>query len=88
MPTPVSWTLGVFGVLAWSCPAQRDVLHLNDDGFVVEILDAEGRPAAAGTVGELVVTSLGSPRCLCSGIAWATWRRGSRGPAPAGVGSD
>ena len=48
-----------FGVLAWSCPVRRDVLHVNDDAFVVEVVDAEGRPVADGTLGELVVTSLG-----------------------------
>jgi phenylacetate-CoA ligase len=48
-----------FGVIAWSCPVRRDVLHLNDDAFVIEVLDGQGRPAADGTVGELVITSLG-----------------------------
>jgi phenylacetate-CoA ligase len=48
-----------FGVLAWSCPRNRNVLHTNDDGFVIEVLRADGTPAAAGEIGELVVTSLG-----------------------------
>ncbi len=48
-----------FGVLAWSCPVRRNVLHVNDDAFVVEVLDAEGKPVPDYTVGELVVTSLG-----------------------------
>jgi phenylacetate-CoA ligase len=48
-----------FGVVAWSCPARRDVLHLNDDTFVVEVLGPDGLPVPPGTVGELVVTSLG-----------------------------
>ncbi len=48
-----------FGVLAWSCPVRRNVLHVNDDAFVVEVLDAAGSPVADYTVGELVVTSLG-----------------------------
>lgn len=48
-----------FGVIAWSCPTRRDVLHVNDDAFVIEVLDAEGKPAPDGVVGELVVTSLG-----------------------------
>lgn len=48
-----------FGVIAWSCPVRRDLLHLNDDAFVIEVLDQDGRPAPDGTVGELVVTSLG-----------------------------
>ncbi len=48
-----------FGVLAWSCPVRRNVLHMNDDAFVIEVLDAEGKPVPDYTVGELVVTSLG-----------------------------
>lgn len=48
-----------FGVLAWSCPRRRNVLHTNDDGFVIEVLAPDGTPAAPGQVGELVVTSLG-----------------------------
>jgi phenylacetate-CoA ligase len=48
-----------FGVMAWSCPVRRNVLHMNDDAFVFEVLDSEGKPVADYTVGELVVTSLG-----------------------------
>jgi phenylacetate-CoA ligase len=48
-----------FGVLAWSCPVRRDVLHLNDDSFLVEVLGPDGLPVPDGTRGELVVTSLG-----------------------------
>jgi phenylacetate-CoA ligase len=48
-----------FGVIAWSCPAQRDRLHLNDDGFILEVLRPDGSPAPTGEVGELVITSLG-----------------------------
>ena len=48
-----------FGVLAWSCPMRRDVLHVNDDGFVFEVLGKDGKPVPPGTLGELVITSLG-----------------------------
>ncbi|MGH7527454.1 MAG: phenylacetate--CoA ligase family protein [Gemmatimonadales bacterium] len=48
-----------FGVIAWSCPARRNVLHVNDDTFVVEIVGPDGKPVPPGTQGELVVTSLG-----------------------------
>ena len=48
-----------FGVIAWSCPARRKVLHVNDDAFVVEIVAPDGTPVPPGTLGELVVTSLG-----------------------------
>jgi len=48
-----------FGVIAWSCPVRRDLLHVNDDAFVVEVIGPDGRPVPPGTHGELVVTSLG-----------------------------
>jgi phenylacetate-CoA ligase len=48
-----------FGVIAWSCPARRNVLHVNDDAFVVEVVAQDGTLAPPGTLGELVVTSLG-----------------------------
>jgi phenylacetate-CoA ligase len=48
-----------FGVIAWSCPVRRDVLHVNDDAFVVEVVGSDGTPVPPGTMGELVVTSLG-----------------------------
>ena len=48
-----------FGVVAWSCPARRNVLHVNDDAFVVEVVAPDGTPVPPGTLGELVVTSLG-----------------------------
>jgi phenylacetate-CoA ligase len=48
-----------FGVIAWSCPARRHVLHVNDDSFVVEVVAPDGSPVPPGTLGELVVTSLG-----------------------------
>ena len=48
-----------FGVIAWSCPERRNLLHVNDDCFVVEVVDEQGAPVADGNLGELVVTSLG-----------------------------
>ena len=48
-----------FGVIAWSCPVRRDVLHLNDDAFIVEVVGPDGAPVPAGALGELLVTSLG-----------------------------
>jgi phenylacetate-CoA ligase len=47
-----------FGVIAWSCPVRRGVLHLNEDALIVEVLDPDGAPAPSGRVGELVITSL------------------------------
>jgi phenylacetate-CoA ligase len=48
-----------FGVIAWSCPRHRGLLHLNDDVLVVEVVGPDGSPVPAETEGELVVTSLG-----------------------------
>jgi phenylacetate-CoA ligase len=48
-----------FGVIAWSCRNRRDLLHLNDDSFEVEIVGPDLAPVPPGATGELVVTSLG-----------------------------
>jgi phenylacetate-CoA ligase len=48
-----------FGVIAWSCPEERSLLHINDDCFVVEVVNEQGQAVPDGTLGELVVTSLG-----------------------------
>ncbi|HEX6107657.1 MAG TPA: hypothetical protein VFZ26_18880 [Gemmatimonadales bacterium] len=47
-----------FGVIAWSCPVRRDMLHLNDDALIMEVLGPEGEPVPDGTVGELAITSV------------------------------
>ncbi len=44
------------GCIAWQCPA-RDGYHVNADNLVVEVL-ADGRPAAPGELGTVVVTNL------------------------------
>jgi phenylacetate-CoA ligase len=46
------------GAYAFSCEA-RDGLHVNEEEFIVEILDEEGRPVSEGERGELVLTNLG-----------------------------
>jgi phenylacetate-CoA ligase len=48
-----------FGVIAWACPERHDLLHINDDAFVLEVVGPDDRPVPPGTQGELVVTSLG-----------------------------
>lgn len=48
-----------FGVIAWSCPVRRDVLHVNDDAFILEVVGPDGSAVPPGAVGELLVTSLG-----------------------------
>jgi phenylacetate-CoA ligase len=45
------------GLIASECE-QHDGMHINDDHLVVEILGEDGRPAAAGEVGQVVVTDL------------------------------
>ena len=49
------------GPIAWECPMSPGALHLNDDLEIIELLDQDGHPAAAGEVGQVVVTQL-----LCS----------------------
>jgi phenylacetate-CoA ligase len=46
------------GTVAWECPEERGVLHLNDDMQIVEILDDRDQPVADGEVGHVVVTQL------------------------------
>ncbi len=46
------------GTVAWECPEERGVLHLNDDMQIVEILNDHDRPVADGEVGHVVVTQL------------------------------
>jgi phenylacetate-CoA ligase len=48
-----------FGVIAWSCPLRRDLLHVNDDALLVEVVGPDGSPVPVGAQGELVVTGLG-----------------------------
>ena len=48
-----------FGVIGWSCPVRRDLLHINDDALLVEVVGPDGSPVPSGTQGELVVTGLG-----------------------------
>lgn len=47
------------GPVSFECPARPGVLHLLESAFYAEALNASGAPAAAGTPGELVLTSLG-----------------------------
>jgi phenylacetate-CoA ligase len=46
------------GVVGWACPQRRDALHINEDAFVLEILDPQGQPVGPGVTGEIVITSL------------------------------
>ncbi|MGH7361680.1 MAG: phenylacetate--CoA ligase family protein, partial [Candidatus Methylomirabilales bacterium] len=44
--------------VAVECCEARDGLHINEDHFLPEIVDAVGKPLPAGTEGELVFTTL------------------------------
>ncbi|MCG8603486.1 AMP-binding protein [bacterium] len=48
------------GSVSYACPAQRDVLHVIESSYIAEVIDpATAQPAAAGSIGELVLTNLG-----------------------------
>jgi phenylacetate-CoA ligase len=46
------------GPVAWECPTNHGVLHLNDDVQIVEILDDQDRRVPDGEVGQVVFTQL------------------------------
>lgn len=46
------------GNMAWECPADSSVLHVNTDACVLEIVDASGELAARGVEGRVIVTNL------------------------------
>ncbi len=45
------------GIIAVQCP-DSGIYHVMAEGYIVEVLDADGRPCQAGQVGRLVVTDL------------------------------
>jgi phenylacetate-CoA ligase len=47
------------GPVSHECPAQPGTLHILDRAYLAEVMDAEGKAARAGEVGELVLTVLG-----------------------------
>jgi len=46
------------GNIAWECPAETGVYHVNTDACVLETVDDEGAPVPAGVEGRVVVTNL------------------------------
>jgi phenylacetate-CoA ligase len=71
------------GLIAWQC-GQSPAYHVADDNVLLEVLTADGRPAAVGESGEVVATSL-------HGFAMPIirYRLGdvvTRGPAPCACG--
>lgn len=59
-----AWNVGIAdvysseecGAIAFQCPAGR--YHVQAENLVVEIVDDQGRPCAAGSIGRLLVTAL------------------------------
>jgi phenylacetate-CoA ligase len=57
--TPLDVYVSVeLGPVAWECPSNHGVLHLNDDVQMVEILDDQDRRVPDGEVGQVVITQL------------------------------
>lgn len=46
------------GNIAWMCPLDRDVLHVNHDTCVLEIVGENGAPVKPGEEGRVLLTSL------------------------------
>jgi phenylacetate-CoA ligase len=46
------------GNMAWECPVDPGVLHINTDACILEIVDSEGRSLGAGEEGRIIVTNL------------------------------
>jgi phenylacetate-CoA ligase len=47
------------GPVSHECPAQPGTLHILERAYLAEVVDADGKAARAGEVGELVLTVLG-----------------------------
>ena len=79
--TPVFDTYGAneFNLLAWEC-AESGLLHVCDEGVILEILDARGRSVATGERGEVVATALHS--FAMPFVRYALGDLAERGPDP------
>ncbi len=67
------------GLIAWECPAGAGGYHVADDLHVVDIVAPDGRPAAVGAWGEVVVTALHS--LAMPFVRYRVGDRAQRGPA-------
>jgi phenylacetate-CoA ligase len=48
------------GPVSYPCPQRPNLLHVMENAYIAEIVDPQtGQPAAPGTAGELVLTTLG-----------------------------
>lgn len=57
VPVADMYTAQEAGYLALQCP-ERDHYHMQCENAIIEIVDEQGRPCAAGQVGKLLVTTL------------------------------
>lgn len=46
------------GNMAWECPENSTMLHVNTDGCLLEIVDDAGEPVPAGSEGRVIATNL------------------------------
>jgi phenylacetate-CoA ligase len=46
------------GNMAWECPEDPSILHVNTDGCVLEIVDSKGDPVRPGVEGRVLVSNL------------------------------
>jgi len=46
------------GNIAWECPHDSDVFHVQTDACILEVVDNNGLPVAPGTGGNVVITNL------------------------------
>jgi phenylacetate-CoA ligase len=74
-----------FGVVAWECPVRRGVLHINDDMFLLEVLNGE-KAVPEGTQGEIVLTSLTLTRMPLIRFRTGDVAARIKGPCPCGRG--
>jgi phenylacetate-coenzyme A ligase PaaK-like adenylate-forming protein len=76
------------GNIAWECPVDPGVLHINTDACILEIVDSEGRSLGAGEEGRVIATNLFN--CTMPFIRYDLHDRGAfldAGPGPCPCGS-
>lgn len=82
VPVEQNYGLNEVGIVAALCPAGR--YHINTEHAVVEILDEDLQPCAAGTAGRLVVTALRNPAMPLLRYDTDDMARAIDGPCPCG----
>lgn len=74
MPVIDHYGMVEFGFVAWQCPKEPGVFHVNAEHFIVEIVDEKGEALRPGQAGEIAVTALEQ-----STLALVRYRTGDRG---------